>query len=447
MCGGFNGAVSEIDERGLIKVYSPFSDKKGNSLDITKIRFAHLEQLKEVDEGYKVEYKSSFDKAVKDKIPAIITSFANSEGGWLIIGIDDNSHDITCIPKLRSDYSQTISQLLKAKTSPIPSFDSKFLPNPKNNKEGVLVVEVYEGRFSPYIANGTVYIRNGSSKEPIKSERSTIDYLYQKSQGFQDMLNGFCKRDIYFPNNTISMGIGRITYPICNIYYKNINQHPKYKLESYDDFNSLKENITSIFEGTIFSNVQHTFNSLVFRHRPLDPSVPSITPTMEIFYDFSAKIHVPMGFSSDDERIAAINILKNNGFISREDIKICSGVDSFNCVFGTLKNLATIYDYYKVPVSDVAVCFEMENSDNTVLFFDGSIFLNQATKNGLCYCSRIQSKSRIIFLKDFKDLDHQSVASSLAYDFFLAEFGFASNDTSEMVLQAAKEKYPDIGDY
>lgn len=134
--------------------YSPFVDKKGNPLELSKIRFSHLAQLKEVDEGYKIEYKRSFDKSVKDKIPAIITSFANSEGGWLIIGIDDDTHDIIGIPKKRSDYSQTISQLLKEKTSPIPTFDSKFLRNPENKNEGVLVVEIYEGTFPPYVSNG-----------------------------------------------------------------------------------------------------------------------------------------------------------------------------------------------------------------------------------------------------------------------------------------------------
>ena len=109
MRGGTDEDVSKIGGGDGI-VYSPFEDKNGNPLELSKIRFSHLGQLRTVDEGYKVEYKSTFDKSVKDKIPAIITSFANSEGGWLIIGIDDNSHEVTCIPKIRSDYSQTISQ-------------------------------------------------------------------------------------------------------------------------------------------------------------------------------------------------------------------------------------------------------------------------------------------------------------------------------------------------
>ena len=301
MRGGTDEDVSKIGGGDGI-VYSPFEDKNGNPLELSKIRFSHLGQLRTVDEGYKVEYKSTFDKSVKDKIPAIITSFANSEGGWLIIGIDDNSHEVTCIPKIRSDYSQTISQLLKERTSPIPAFDSRFIRNPKNKGEGVLVVEIYEGKFSPYVANGTVYIRNGSSKEPIKSERATIDFLYQKSQSFQNELAEFFKRNIYFPENEILFGRGKITYPICNVYFKNIHQSSQKRLRTYDDYAELCSQVTAARDGVIFSNVQNSFDSLIFRHKAIDPSLRSTTPTMEVFFDFSAKIHIPLGLVSEFEQ-------------------------------------------------------------------------------------------------------------------------------------------------
>lgn len=422
-------------------MYSPFFDKKGNPLALSKIRFSHLEQLKEVDEGYKVEYKASFDKSVKDRIPAIITSFANSEGGWLIIGIEDSSHDVTCIPKIRSDYSQTISQLLKEKTSPMPLFDSKFLRNPKNKDEGVLIVEVYEGKFSPYIANGTVYIRNGSSKDPVKSERATIDFLYKKAQSFQDEVSKFFERSIYFPENKFQFGRGEITYPICNIYFKNIHQSSQKQLKTYDDYDELHSQITATFDEAVFSNMQHSFDSLIFRHRAIDPSLPSLTPTMEIFFDFSAKIHIPLGFVDESEQKEAVLKLKQMKLINGDQAKVCGGVDAFNCVFGTLLTLATIYEHYKIPIDNFAVCFELENANNTILFFEGQKYCEEIEENGLYFCSRLHSKSQTIFLKDYDSLDYRSVASSLAYDFFVAEFGFSPSKSREMIQQAENEKY------
>lgn len=293
-------------------MYSPFLDRRGNQLGLSQLRFSHLAQLKEIDEGYKIEYKSTFDDSVKKKIPAIISSFANSEGGWLIIGIDDDSHNLKCIPKVRSDYSQTISQLLKGRTSPIPTFDSRFLVNPQNKREGVLIILVHEGHFPPYISNGTVYIRNGSSKEPIKTERATLDYLYQKSRKHEKSLEDFCKRTIYFPGNSYQAGVEKILYPICNIYFKNIGYHIQSPKDYRVFFNDLRSQVLEL-SNSIFFSAQRTFDSIIFRHRSLDPSVLSITPTVEMFSDLSAKIHIPLGFSNDEERNTAIQILKKQG--------------------------------------------------------------------------------------------------------------------------------------
>lgn len=424
-------------------MYSPFLDHKGNQLSLSQLRFSHLTQLKEVDEGYKIEYKSTFDDSVKKKIPAIITSFANSEGGWLIIGIEDDSHNLKCIPKRRSDYSQTISQLLKERTSPMPIFDSRFLVNPKNRSEGVLIVLVHEGHFPPYISNGTVYIRNGSSKEPIRTERATLDFLYQKSRRFEEVLEHFCKRTIYFPGNSYQADVEKILYPICNIYFKNIGYHTMKQKDSKSFFDDLRIQICNS-SNSIFSSTQSTFESVIFRHRSLDPSVLSVTPTIEVFRDLSAKIHIPLAFASNKERDAAINVLKNQGLISGENIRICGGVDSFNCVLSALKVLTSTYEHYKLPISDMAICFETESSNNSILYFEGPLFLEHSKKNGLNYCSRISSRSKIFFLQNYPKLDYDSISDQLAYDFFLAEFGFSAMDMRQMINQALESKYPQL---
>jgi predicted HTH transcriptional regulator len=40
------------------------------------------------DEAYRIEYKSTFDTNVRDKIPKVVSSFANSHGGVLVVGVD-----------------------------------------------------------------------------------------------------------------------------------------------------------------------------------------------------------------------------------------------------------------------------------------------------------------------------------------------------------------------
>lgn len=160
----------------------------------------------------------------------------------------------------------------------------------------------------------------------------------------------------------------------------------------------------------------------------------------------STKIHIPLSFSNDEERDTAIQILKRQGLACGENVKICSGIDSFNCVFGSLKIVASIYKHYKLPVSDIAVCFKTENSNSNILFFDGSLFLERAKSEGFSYCSRISSKSKIIYLRDYPGIDYDSVSSQLAYDFFLAEFGFPTVGTHQMIMQALESKYPEAFD-
>lgn len=155
-------------------------------------------------------------------------------------------------------------------------------------------------------------------------------------------------------------------------------------------------------------------------------------------------IHIPLSFSNDEERDNAIQILKDQGLICGESVKICSGVDSFNCVFGALRVVAAIYDRNELPASDIAVCFETESSNNNILFFDGPLFLERAKTSGLSYCSRMSSKSKIIFLKDYPGIDFDSVSRQFAYDFFLAEFGLTAADSQKLVLQALESKYPEL---
>lgn len=194
--------------------YSPFIDKKGNKIKLSKIRFSDIVRIEEtgIEEGYKVEFKSVWDDNFKKKhLCQTITSFANAEGGWLIVGIEDGTGKYIGIDKQRTDFSQIISQKL-VEVTPIPKFDCRFIHETNNKKRGVLVIQVYEGINPPYVCNGTVYTRNGSSKLPIKSDRSSIDELINKRNKYNDLMKRFCV------NNFVDE---RERNPHCIIYLYN----------------------------------------------------------------------------------------------------------------------------------------------------------------------------------------------------------------------------------
>ena len=212
-----------------MKMYSPFHNEKNEFLSINEVTYAELEQLNTLDEGYHLEFKLNFNDSVKKKIPAIITSFANSSGGWIVIGIEDKSKIIVPIKKERNDFGQIISQLLKGSVTPIPQYEVRFLECPDVEGSGVLLVYVYEGNFTPYISDGTVYIRNGSSKEPVqRSDRATIELLLDKSNQHKRTIEMFFERDIEFPYNNLVHKTRE--YSLCNIFIKNLAEINIFKI-------------------------------------------------------------------------------------------------------------------------------------------------------------------------------------------------------------------------
>ena len=120
--------------------YSPFTDSNGNMLPINKISYLDLHQLKdkEITEGYKIEYKSDFDDSLKKKhLSEEITSFANSDGGWLFIGIKDDGDVCNIEIDKRTDFDVTITNILKSAASPVPKYEIKTLICPDDSTKCV----------------------------------------------------------------------------------------------------------------------------------------------------------------------------------------------------------------------------------------------------------------------------------------------------------------------
>lgn len=176
--------------------FSPFTDDQGNPKDLANVTFADLAQLADMDEGYVLEFKQSLTVGVKRKIPKIIASFANSRGGWLVIGIADDDHAVCPVPRLSADYGQLIGELCRRHVSPAPPFGVRFIADPDAPDQGVVVVRVDEGRFPPYVADGVVEIREGSTSGPAAG--SALVELYDKATRRAAQITDFCRRTVYF---------------------------------------------------------------------------------------------------------------------------------------------------------------------------------------------------------------------------------------------------------
>lgn len=409
--------------------YSPFTDKDGNSIDIYHVQHRHLTQLvsKGVEEGYQVEYKTSLTESVKRKIPKIITSFANSAGGWLFIGVDERTHELDKLEKpQRTDYNQIISQLLREHVSPLPRFDARFL-RLKGSTFGVLAVYIFEGNNPPYVADGTVYIRNGSSSEPAKSQRAEIDNLYQKQKDFKSRIADFCKREIYYPmdNKESSQVV------LCNIYIlnavKNTLQGLPIRLsELAEDFISTS---TNQFHNYIFSN-----DSVIFQNSKVLGQY-QIGINIEIFSDYSAKIHMPIKqLDNPDKDIAIDRLRRISGQSAVNEFLLLDGYIACQCFQYIVQQYFQFLKAKNIDLSIFLYQMSLEDAENSILYFDSDPYEEYVRKHDIPYCCKSSQQTPSYYLGKKKSDSKFDFISLLLQFFFM--FGLNPKDAVKMYLEA-----------
>ena len=424
-----------------MKMYSPFHNERQEFLSINDVVYTELNQLSLLDEGYQLEFKLNLNDSVKKKIPSIVASFANSGGGWIIIGVDDKNKSIVPIKRERNDFGQIISQLIKGRVTPVPQYEVRFLENPEDKDNGVLLIYIYEGNYTPYISDGTIYIRNGSSKEPVqRADRATIELLLEKSNQHKKNIEDFFKREIVFPYNNLVYKTRN--YSLCNIYLKNLSDINIFK--SYQDKENIKDRI---IQDSLFHYAQFELNSILFRHKVITPFNNEMTILYELYKDISTKIHVPLTTMEDFDNEDAIgkicesisvNVNKDSRY------KMIDGVIVLNGIWATMKKHIKLLEDYNIPISDLALQIECEDIGNAILYFDCPLYFEYIRKNGLCFSQKQSIKTKIIYLKDCEGLEYEQLDQTVAFDLFCYIFGFHPDRAFEIHREATELKYSDL---
>ena len=145
-----------------------------------------------------VEYKSNCPQP--KKIAKAISGFANSHGGYFLIGADKNCNNdelptgfpgATNLPKEPKEH---IRQVCRDHISPMPLYHCKYLENPTTG-HGILVIHVPESMDTPHInKDGKIYRRqsSGTDGESIaETDRKTVDNLYEKGKKAKEYLDTY----------------------------------------------------------------------------------------------------------------------------------------------------------------------------------------------------------------------------------------------------------------
>ncbi len=144
-----------------------------------KFEFMDGTELKTIiarGEDSKHQFKSDVTHA--DALGAEMAAFANTNGGMILIGVDDNG----AITGLSNEAVQRINQLIgNAANQNVSGPVNPLTENIETENGLVIVVEVPEGINKPYFdRNGVVWVKSGADKRKVNS-REELRRMFQSA--------------------------------------------------------------------------------------------------------------------------------------------------------------------------------------------------------------------------------------------------------------------------
>jgi hypothetical protein len=134
------------------------------------------------NEGIRVEYKSVFDESVRKKLPAIVSSFANTLGGILVVGVNTlkgvPQQPIEGFPETGEELPLTVESICLQGINPAILPRTTIVPS---NIEGKMfaVVEVEESSEAPHAIENSrkVYVRTEGASIPY--DLATVEQIIE----------------------------------------------------------------------------------------------------------------------------------------------------------------------------------------------------------------------------------------------------------------------------
>ena len=301
-----------------------------NGKDWSKLRFSDIRKLLSSadDESFFFEFKS--DDVSNQKLIQEVSAFANTFGGYILIGINDDKSIGGCHKWTENRIHTTIHDSI----TPVPSFDVKrYKP-----KEGtVLIIRIEEGKEPPYVTNkGKIYERVSSGSFVI-NDSSKITQLYQKRQ---DQINQIRQKieleSISINQNTpqnlvgyIDMGFSLTTSELTQL-----------QLHFFDfDFSKIVEYLKSLGFAYSLSSLGDSYVICIGALKPKASNGESVLLSsginnfIEIKYDGSIRSRILLCYETDDnEKTVDVAMLSFYSHIHRKIYETVFG-ENFHKIF------------------------------------------------------------------------------------------------------------------
>ncbi len=130
-------------------------------------------------EGYNVEFKIRVPLKVRE-LTEEICAFANADGGYLLIGVNDNGQIIGM--NLENDKRSAIQGSISEIS---PALHCELYSVNIDNKT-IWIVDVPSGKDKPYIFSGSIYVREGANSQKLRTVEEMRSFFQECNKIFFD---------------------------------------------------------------------------------------------------------------------------------------------------------------------------------------------------------------------------------------------------------------------
>lgn len=310
-----------------------------NGKPFSELQFEDIQAFLENDleEGFFFEFKS--DSVKPNHFAKEVSAFANTFGGYIFLGIEDNKSITGC-----SNWNeQKIHTVMSNNISPTPNFDCKKLFD--NNGNIIFIVMIEQGTMPPYITvAGNIYERVSSGSIPIKDSSKLSELYYRHKNELERISNKIGIEPISnisnIPNNFcgyIDIGFDLISHDKTSIYEKFVNADIKGISDYLKTFKS-PYSISKVGNSYFFS----VGKAMIDNNFSLIQS--SLQNFFEIMGDGSIKIRGIL-LAEDSSKNEIVNLL-SSAFIPKVAMNI------YKMIFGEniFNNFSVAYKYQELVV-------------------------------------------------------------------------------------------------
>jgi hypothetical protein len=407
--------------------YNPF-DK-----EISRLRRSDLDKLisKEIAEGWYVEYKEDFTSS--RKTGHSIAAFANSEGGWYIVGVKANQDNVAesiigFDLATNRGPKEKVRDIIKTHVSPVPFFQSKLLKLPNN--KAVLIVYIEKGYETPYVTrDGRIYRRVGEGSDPVpETDRYAMQKLFERSHELKQRIEAFSQNPFSMSNLQAEQ---RQCFLEAYFYispFETFRFRDFYRKQFIDELREVFSTPVSFIAAPMtaclsFDNLHTSSRSYVLRHLPQRRTSIDLGLTIELFESGNMKMLIPMpqlptAFPLDSLPEIYQDSVHYETFLDMltEDeskfVKVIDGYTFFVSFIILFNQYCRLLKGHKVR-KGLKARFRFSESWRTLLYFDDEQYLDFLKEYGLPIC--LKSEIEILEFNDGRGIPIELEQSSALF--------------------------------